>query len=119
LWAIVMTVFVFTVFLTIVVWVGVRFESAALATMISVGLAMLAIVLAQRKIVEKLLSSEWSRQLWSFFYYLLPKFWDLGGMTRQLVFDRTVETMMPVWSSALFALVVLAWALWIFVRRDF
>ena len=119
LWAIVLTIFVFSVFLTVVVWIGVVFESAALATMITVGIAIISAILAQRQIVEKLLSSEWSRQLWNGLYYLLPKFYDLGEMTRRLVLDRTVESLMPVWSSALFAAVMLAWSLQIFARRDF
>jgi hypothetical protein len=110
---------VFSVFLTVVVWIGVVFESAALATMITVGIAIISAILAQRQIVEKLLSSEWSRQLWNGLYYLLPKFYDLGEMTRRLVLDRTVESLMPVWSSALFAAVMLAWSLQIFARRDF
>jgi ABC-type transport system involved in multi-copper enzyme maturation permease subunit len=119
LWAIVLTIFVFSVFLTVVVWIGVVFESAALATMITVGIAILSAILAQRGIVEKLLSSEWSRQLWNALYHVLPKFYDLGDMTRRLVLDRTVESFMPVWSSALFAAVVLLWSLQIFARRDF
>jgi len=119
LWAIVLTIFVFSVFLTVVVWIGVVFESAALATMITVGIAIISAILAQRQIVEKLLSSEWSRQLWNGLYYLLPKFYDLGEMTRRLVLDRTVESLMPVWSSALFAAVMLTWSLEIFARRDF
>jgi ABC-type transport system involved in multi-copper enzyme maturation permease subunit len=119
LWSIVLTIFVFSVLLTIVVWIGVVFESAALATMITVGIAIVSAILAQRHIVEKLLSSEWSRQLWNGLYYVLPKFYDLGDMTRRLVLERTVDSLMPVWTSALFAAVVLAWSLQIFSRRDF
>jgi ABC-type transport system involved in multi-copper enzyme maturation permease subunit len=119
LWAIVLTIFVFSVFLTVVVWIGVAFESAALATMISVGIAILSAILAQHQIVEKLLSSEWSRQLWRALYYVLPKFYDLGDMTRSLVLGRPIDSLMPLWSSAIFAAVVLVWSLQIFARRDF
>jgi ABC-type transport system involved in multi-copper enzyme maturation permease subunit len=119
LWTIALTIFVFAIFLTIVLWIGVVFESAALATMITVGMAMLSIILAQRALAERLLSSEWSRQLWRSLYYLLPKFFDLGRMTRSLVLDRTVESMMPVWRSAPFAGLVLLSAIRIFARRDF
>jgi ABC-type transport system involved in multi-copper enzyme maturation permease subunit len=119
LWAIVLTIFVFAVFLTVVVWVGVVFESAALATMISVAIAILSAILAQRQIVERLLSSEWSRRLWTGLYHGLPKFYDLGDMTRHLVLDRPVESLMPLWSSAIFAAAVLLWSLHIFARRDF
>ncbi len=119
LWAIVLTIFVFAILLTIVVWVGVVFESAALAVMITIAIGIFSAILAQRRFVEKLLSSEWSRQLWNGLYYVLPKFYELGDIARRLVLERSIESWMPVWSSAAFGAVVLAWALYLFARRDF
>jgi ABC-type transport system involved in multi-copper enzyme maturation permease subunit len=117
--AILTTVFLFTVLLTIVIFTGVAFESAALSTMIAVAFMIISPILAQEKIVVKLLSSEWSRNLWKFLYYVFPKPFDIGRMTMNIVRDRPVESWMPVWSSAIFAALALALALYIFRRRDF
>ncbi|HTS49035.1 MAG TPA: ABC transporter permease subunit [Bryobacteraceae bacterium] len=113
------TVFIFAVLLAVVVLVGVIFESAALATMISVALMIISAILAQTSTMLRLLSSEWSRDLWKGLYYALPKIWDLGRITLNAIQDRTFQDYMPIWSSALFAAVVLMGALQIFSRRDF
>ena len=119
LYTIPIAVFLFAVLLSVVVLVGVLWESAALATMIAIALMIVSPILAQTKMMVKLLSSEWSRQVWKTLYYVLPKAADLGKMTVDLVRGNSIESWMPVWSSALFGVVVLALAIWIFVRRDF
>ena len=113
------TIFVFAVLLSVVVLIGVLFESAALATMVTVALMIMSLVLAQTSIMMRLLSSEWSRQVWRTLYYSLPKVYDLGKMTLDAIQSRTFDGFMPIWTSALFAAVVLTGALLIFARRDF
>jgi ABC-type transport system involved in multi-copper enzyme maturation permease subunit len=113
------TVFVFAVLLSVVVLIGVLFDSAALSTMVTVALMIMSPILAQTSTMLRLLSSEWSRQIWRTLYYTLPKVYDLGKMTLDAIQDRTFNGYMPIWTSALFGAVVLAAALWIFSRRDF
>ncbi len=113
------TIFIFAVLLSVVVLVGVLFESAALATMIAVALMIMSAVLAQTTTMLKLLSSEWSRNVWRALYYTFPKVYDMGRMTLDAISDRTFAGYMPIWTSAVFGAVVLAAALVIFARRDF
>ncbi len=119
LYSIATTLFLFAVLLTVVVLLGVAFESGALATMVCALLMILSPILAQTRIMDRLLSSEWARQLWKGIYYALPKTYDVGRMTLDLVRDRPIESLMPLWSSALFAAVVLGIALVIFTRKDY
>jgi ABC-type transport system involved in multi-copper enzyme maturation permease subunit len=113
------TIFTFAVLLAVVVLIGVLFESAALATMITVALMIISAILAQTSTMLKLLSSEWSRNVWRILYYTLPKVYDLGRITLDSIADRTFMGYMPIWTSAVFGAVVLATALLIFARRDF
>ena len=113
------TIFIFAVLLTVVALVGVVFESAALATMIAVALMIMSAILAQTSTMLKLLSSEWSRNIWRMLYYTFPKVYDMGRMTLDAISDRAFIGTMPIWSSALFGAVMLGAALVIFVRRDF
>jgi ABC-2 type transport system permease protein len=113
------TLFVFAVLLAVVVLIGVLFESTALATMIAMGVMVMSPILAQTSTVMKLLSSEWSRQLWRGLYYVLPKVYDLGRMTLDLIRNGHFDSWMPVWTSALFGIVILGGALALFQRRDF
>jgi ABC-type transport system involved in multi-copper enzyme maturation permease subunit len=118
--AIPISVFLFAVFLCVVVLVGVVSESAALSVMVANALALISVLLAQHQFVVKLLDSEWSRQLWMAFYWILPKVFDLGNVMRQIIlFDRQVDWITPVWTSALFGIAALSSAVYIFQKRDY
>ncbi len=119
LFAIFTTVFLFCVLLSVVFLMGVLFESAALATMVPVALMLISPILAQERTVVKLLSSETARTVWRTLYQMLPKVFDIGRTTLQLVRRETVESWDPFFSSALFGVAVLAVAVWRFERRDF
>jgi ABC-2 type transport system permease protein len=113
------TIFIFAVLLAVVVLVGVLFESAALATMVTVAMMIMSPILAQTGLMMRLLSSEWSRDLWRTLYYSLPKVYDLGTMTLNAIQSRSFDGFMPIWTSAVFGAVVLSAALVVFSRRDF
>jgi ABC-2 type transport system permease protein len=118
--AIPVSIFLFAVLLCVVVLVGVISESAALSVMAPIGLSLISVLLAQHQLVIRLLSSEWSRQLWMFFYWILPKVFDLGNAMRQtILFDRHATWIAPVGTSAAFGAIVLLGALRIFQKRDF
>jgi ABC-type transport system involved in multi-copper enzyme maturation permease subunit len=118
--AIPISVFIFAVFLCVVVLIGVVFESAALSVMVPAALMLISAILAQRQIVIRLLDSDWSRQLWLAFYWIIPKFFDLGLAMKQIVqYDREANWITPVWTSAMFGLVVLSGAIYVFQKRDF
>jgi ABC-type transport system involved in multi-copper enzyme maturation permease subunit len=113
------TTFIFAVLLSVVVFIGVTLDSAAAATMITVALMIISPILAQTSLMMRLLSSEWSRNLWRGIYYSLPKVYEVGKMTLDAIQSRTFAGYAPIWSSALFGAAVLGAALAIFQRRDF
>ncbi len=117
--AILTTVFIFAVLLSVSVLAGVLFESAPVTVMIVFGMMLVSPILAQTRLMERLLSSEWSRTLWKALYYVFPKVFDIGRMTLDLVYGRPAGSLMPVWTSGLFALVTLGAGLWLFTRRDY
>jgi len=117
--AIATTTFIFAVLLAVVVLIGVLFESAALSTMVAVALMIVSPILAQTSMMMRLLSSEWSRNLWQVLYYSLPKVYEIGKITLDAIQSRTFGGFMPVWTSALFGALILGAALAIFDRRDF
>ncbi|HMF77690.1 MAG TPA: hypothetical protein VK604_18685 [Bryobacteraceae bacterium] len=118
--AIPISVFIFAVLLCVVVLIGVLSESAALSVMVPIAITLLSAVLAQRQFVIRLFDSEWSRQLWTAFYWIIPKVYDLGNAMRQIIlFDRQADLWTPVWTSALFGAAVLTGAVYLFRKRDF
>jgi ABC-type transport system involved in multi-copper enzyme maturation permease subunit len=118
--AIPISVFIFAVLLCVVVFIGVLSESAALSVMVPIAIALLSVILAQRQFVLKLFDSEWARQLWTGFYWMIPKVYDLGNSMRQIIlFDRQADLWTPVWTSAVFGAAVLMGAVYLFQKRDF
>jgi ABC-2 type transport system permease protein len=117
--AIATTTFIFAVLLAVVVLIGVWLESAAAAVMITVALMIISPILAQTSLMMRLLSSEWSRNLWRVLYYALPKVYEVGKMTLDAIQSRTFGGFTPLWTSALFGMLILGAALAIFARRDF
>jgi ABC-type transport system involved in multi-copper enzyme maturation permease subunit len=112
--------FIFGVLLCVVTLIGVVSESAALSVMVTVALIGVSAILAQRQLVVRLLSSEWSRDLWRALYWIVPKFYDLAQVMMQtIVFDRNLDWASPLWTSTAFAIIVLSCALYIFAKRDF
>lgn len=114
-----MTMFMFAVLLTVVLLIGVLVESAAVAIMVTFALMLISPILAQKSTIERLLSAEWSRDILRGLYYALPKFFDGGRILRELVIGGPIESWMPIWSTALFGIVILSAGLYSFARRDF
>jgi ABC-type transport system involved in multi-copper enzyme maturation permease subunit len=118
--AIPISIFIFAVLLCVVVLVGVVFESAALSIMAVVAIMLISSLLAQRDWSIRLLDSDWSRELWLAFYWIVPKVYDLGAAMKQLIlYDHEADWITPVWTSAVFGLVMLSSAIYIFRKRDF
>jgi ABC-type transport system involved in multi-copper enzyme maturation permease subunit len=113
------TVFMFAVLLSAMVLVAVLSESAALATMTAFALMIMSVILAQRSIAERLLSSEWSRNVWRALYWAFPKVFDVGRMNMDFAQGRAIGGLDPVWSSAAFAAVMLAAGVYSFAKRNF
>lgn len=117
--AAVLTVFMFAVLLAVVLLAGVLWESAAVSIMVTFGLMIISPIVAQKSLFERLLSSEWSRNVVRGLYYGLPKVFDVGRILREVVMGDRLTEWMPIWSTALFGLVVLSAGLYSFSKRDF
>jgi ABC-type transport system involved in multi-copper enzyme maturation permease subunit len=113
------TIFIFSVFLAIIVLVGVLWDSAAIAIMTTFALMLITAILSAQTTLERLLNSEWSRDVSRVLYYALPKFVDVSVIVRHMILHEPVESWMPVWSTAVFGLVVLGLGLWRFEKRSF
>ena len=103
----------------VIVLVGVLWDSAAIAIMATFAIMIVTPILAQKSTIERLLSSECSRDVVRVLYYALPKTSDVSVIIWSLIMNQPVESWMPVWSTALFGAVVLGLGLWRFDRRSF
>ena len=115
----VLTLFMFSVMLAFILLISVLWESAAVSIIATFALIVICLVLGQKDNLEKLLSSELSRDVVAGLYYLLPKVPDAGTMMTRVITGQHIESWMPLWSTALFGIVALGSGLWIFSKRNF
>jgi ABC-type transport system involved in multi-copper enzyme maturation permease subunit len=113
------TIFIFAVLLAVLVLVGVLWDSSAVAIMATFAIMIITVIVAQKTLIERLLSSEASRNVVRVLYYALPKTSDISVIIRHTILHQPVESWMPMWSTALFGAVVLGLGLWQFQRRSF
>jgi ABC-type transport system involved in multi-copper enzyme maturation permease subunit len=114
-----LTVFMFGIYLAIIVLVGVQWESAVVATMVTFAIVVISVILNFQSTLEKLMTSEWSRNVVRGLYYLLPKVVDVGKMMTNVIKSQPIESWMPFWSTGLFGLVCLGAGLYIFEKKNY
>ncbi len=114
-----LALFAFAVILAVVLAVAVTSGSAVLATMVSYFFVLMSPLLAQHERLAPLFRRPWARNVMKLLYYAFPKVFDLGNMARLALEGKAFTTWMPVWSSALFAGLMLAAGLWAFARKDY
>ena len=112
-------VFAFAVLLTIVLFVAVASESAVLASMVTYFVMLLSLIFSQHERLAPYFNSQWPRDLMQGLYYVFPKLYGIGDMARLAFLGREMETWMPLVTSGLFGVAVLAGSLWMFERKDF
>lgn len=114
-----LSIFSFSVLLTIVTLVAVLSESSVLATIATFAVMTIGSIVAQKALLERLLNAEWARDVVRVLYAILPKIWDLGNINRKLVNGIAIEDWSPLWSTAGFGVVVYALAVFAFQRRNY
>jgi ABC-type transport system involved in multi-copper enzyme maturation permease subunit len=115
----VVTLFVFAVMLAFILLTAVLWENAAVSILSTYALVVMSAVLAAKSLLERLLSSETSRDIVRVLYYAFPKLPDNSLIMRDIILGQAINSWMPVWSTALFGVVALGSGLWIFSRRNF
>jgi len=114
-----MTLFVFCVLLTVSLLVGVLWESAAVSIIATFGVMVLSLIVSAKTTWEKLLSSEWSRDIVRGLYYVLPRIYDIGRINNNLITNQPITDWPAIWTTAAFGAVLLGASLFFFARRDF
>ena len=114
-----LTVFMFAIYLAIILLVGVQWESAVVATMVTFAIVVISVILSFQSTMERLMTSEWSRATVRGLYYLLPKVVDVGKMMTNMIKGQPIESWMPFWSTALFGVACLARGLYTFEKKNY
>ena len=118
--------FAISVLLAFAFLIGVVTSSTAVSIMSTYGIFFFSTVLSAHDKIEAAISSEWRAQLVHTLYWIFPKTAQLGQAVVAIVFggtapERLQQNLTPsvFISTALFGLVCLAAASWLFHRKEF
>lgn len=119
LWAAVMIVLAFSVLFSLMTFLSVLSKNGPLALMVTYMIIFFSPILLARNQIYALLSSKYYGYMIDSLYYFLPKMAEMGDITQRIARGVEVHSWMPLWSSLLFALLMLALASWRFEQKDF
>lgn len=109
----------FLIWLSIVGLAGILFGSAAWSMMAAFVVWIAQWLLSYHEGISQIVRSKLVNNLIEVLYYAVPKTGEIGDIAVSLSIGRTVDSWMPLWSSLLFAAVMLYLAAWVFKRRDY
>jgi hypothetical protein len=95
-------------------------KGAALPILASVAVWSFSPALAHREAgFFQLITAQWIRSILDYLYWIFPKCSELSDLASSFLKDGRITVWHPVWSTALFALVVLRLTLWSVERKSF
>ena len=114
------TIFIFSVLLAVIVLVGVLWDSAAVAIMATFAIMIITVITGteshHRKATQLGVVAGRGPRCFIMFFRRRS---DVSLIIWHMNLNQPVESWMPVWSTALFGLVVLGLGLWRFAGRSF
>ncbi len=111
--------FYFIILYSILLLIGVATQSTALSIIIVyVYIIVVAPILSQREALAAFMRNDTVESVLSVPYYILPKPGEISDITALMIVGAEIDWM-PVWSSALFAVALMAFAFWLFKKKEF
>lgn len=115
----VMIVLTFAILYSLMTLLGLISRSGPFSLMLTYLILFFSPLLLQRDKIYALLSSKYYGYLLDGIYYFLPKPSELGNIMQQLVRGIAISSWMPLWTSLLFAGVMLVVSGYIFQKKNF
>ncbi len=107
------------IWLSITVFAGLTFGSQAISLMAAFIVWVLHTLLSQIRAFDEILGSKIFSYVVNVLYFVLPKNAEFSDISMKLLDGRAVHSWMPVWSSLLFAVVLVYITLTVFKRRSY
>lgn len=112
--------FTFAVFYSLIILIGVISQNSILSMMVCYFIFLIVSpLLAARESIFSFIHSDAIKAVINGIYYILPKTSELGSITGDLVRKQPVESLQPVYSSALFMIGVFIISVLVFRKKDY
>jgi ABC-type transport system involved in multi-copper enzyme maturation permease subunit len=107
------------IWLSITVFAGLTFGSQAISLMVAFSVWVLHTLVSGIRAFDEILGSKVFSYVVNVLYYVFPKNAEFSDMSMRLLDGRAVQSWMPLWSSLLFAVVLVYITLTVFKRRSY
>jgi len=111
---------IFAVLYSGIMLVGLLSQSSILSILINLLLLFpITGILANREGIFNFVTSEVTKFIINFFYYVLPKPWDIRSIAIATIEGTPVDDWQPVITSLLFCAAVMAYSIYYFSKKDY
>lgn len=109
----------FCIWLCVTTFAGIAFGSSSMAMMTAFVTYILQVVLGYHDAFRNFVGDKLIADIGDLLYYVFPKTGEIGDIAEQMAMGETVGSWMPVWSTLLFAAVLLGGTIVMFNRKDY
>jgi ABC-type transport system involved in multi-copper enzyme maturation permease subunit len=111
---------VFAVLYSAIILIGLLTQSSILSILINLILLFpVTGILGNREAVFSFVKSDITKFIINFFYYVLPKPWDIREICINTIEGTAVESWEPVITSIIFCAAVMAYSVYYFSKKDY
>jgi ABC-2 type transport system permease protein len=112
--------FIFAIIYSLIILIGLLTQSSILSILINLLLLFpVTGVLANRDAIFSFVHSDITKFIINFFYYVLPKPWDMREICINTIEGSPVESWQPVITSVLFCAAALGYSVYYFSKKDY
>ncbi len=118
-WLFVFNLLALLLWLSVIVFAGIFSNSTAMGIVTAFLLWIIQGLLPKRAALEVMTDSKFIIRTVDALYYVLPKTSEMAGIGSALADGKPVESWMPLWTTMLFAVVLIGATAYIFKRKDY
>jgi hypothetical protein len=106
---------------SIVVFIGLTAQSAVIGILVNLFLlfVLCPLLAARETIIFSFITNEVVRFVFNFFYYIFPKPVEINEITVRLITGEPVTSWQPLITTLLFGIVMMAYSVYYFTKKDY
>ena len=110
----------FAVIYSLVILLGLTTQSTIISSIVTLFLVLIVLpILGARADIADVLKNDFVKFVLDFFYYILPKPGGINMISAAQITEQPIESWLPLWTSLLFMVTMLALSIYYFKKKDY
>ena len=99
---------------------GLTTQSTIISSIVTLFLVLIVLpILGARADIADVLKNDFVKFVLDFFYYILPKPGGINMISAAQITEQPIESWLPLWTSLLFMVTMLALSIYYFKKKDY